>query len=206
MLGVDFVIPDMSYLRRHPSRTLGVVLTHAHEDHIGALPYLLREIDAPIFGTAFTLGLVRQKLEELEIAAPGRPARDLLRPAAVDRAALGSISSGWATAWSTAWGSPSTPPKAWWCTRAISNSAAPPTAAAPTCKSSPAAASAGYWPCSRIRPTSSGRAPPCRTAGSRRPSRRSWRKARGASSWRCSPPTSAGSRPSWTSPGRRAAR
>jgi ribonuclease J len=71
MLGVDFVIPDMSYLRRHPSRTLGVVLTHAHEDHIGALPYLLREIDAPIFGTAFTLGLVRQKLEELEIAAPG---------------------------------------------------------------------------------------------------------------------------------------
>jgi ribonuclease J len=71
MLGVDFVIPDMSYLRRNPSRTLGVVLTHAHEDHIGALPYLLREIDAPIFGTAFTLGLVRQKLEELEVAAPG---------------------------------------------------------------------------------------------------------------------------------------
>jgi ribonuclease J len=70
MLGVDFVIPDMSYLRRQPSRTLGVVLTHAHEDHIGALPYLLREIDAPIFGTAFTLGLVRQKLEELEVGAP----------------------------------------------------------------------------------------------------------------------------------------
>lgn len=71
MLGVDFVIPDMSYLRHHPSRTLGVVLTHGHEDHIGALPYLLREIDAPIFGTAFTLGLVRQKLEELEVGAPG---------------------------------------------------------------------------------------------------------------------------------------
>ncbi len=67
MLGVDFVIPDMSYLRRHPSRTLGVVLTHAHEDHIGALPYLLREIDAPIFGTAFTLGLVRQKLDFIRV-------------------------------------------------------------------------------------------------------------------------------------------
>ncbi len=71
MLGVDFVIPDMSYLRQQPPRTLGVVLTHAHEDHIGALPYLLRDIDAPIFGTAFTLGLVRQKLEDLDVAAPG---------------------------------------------------------------------------------------------------------------------------------------
>jgi ribonuclease J len=71
MLGVDFVIPDMSYLRQQPPRTLGVVLTHAHEDHIGALPYLLRDIVAPIFGTAFTLGLVRQKLEDLDVAAPG---------------------------------------------------------------------------------------------------------------------------------------
>jgi ribonuclease J len=70
MLGVDFVIPDMSYLRREPSRTMGIVLTHAHEDHIGALPYLLKDIHAPIFGTAFTLGLVRQKLEEMETAAP----------------------------------------------------------------------------------------------------------------------------------------
>jgi ribonuclease J len=70
MLGVDFVIPDMSYLRQHQSRIQGIVLTHAHEDHIGALPFLLREIDAPIFGTPFTLGLVRQKLEELEVGAP----------------------------------------------------------------------------------------------------------------------------------------
>jgi ribonuclease J len=70
MLGVDFVIPDMAYLRQHPSRVQGIVLTHAHEDHIGALPFLLREIDAPIFGTPFTLGLVRQKLEELDVGAP----------------------------------------------------------------------------------------------------------------------------------------
>ena len=69
MLGVDFVIPDMSYLRREPSRTIGIVLTHAHEDHIGALPYLLKDIHAPIFGTSFTLGLVRQKLEEMDNTA-----------------------------------------------------------------------------------------------------------------------------------------
>ncbi len=70
MLGVDFVIPDLSYLRANKARIQGVVLTHAHEDHIGALPFLLREIDVPVFGTPFTLGLVRQKLSELEIHAP----------------------------------------------------------------------------------------------------------------------------------------
>jgi ribonuclease J len=70
MLGVDFVIPDLSYIRANKSRIHGIVLTHAHEDHIGALPFLLREIDAPVFGTPFTLGLVRQKLAELEMSVP----------------------------------------------------------------------------------------------------------------------------------------
>jgi len=67
MLGVDFVIPDMDYLRQNQSKVAGIVLTHAHEDHIGALPYLLRELKAPVFGTPFTLGLVRQKMEEYEL-------------------------------------------------------------------------------------------------------------------------------------------
>ncbi len=67
MLGVDFVIPDMAYLRQSRARLAGIVLTHAHEDHIGALPYLLKDIKAPVFGTPFTLGLVRQKLEEFEL-------------------------------------------------------------------------------------------------------------------------------------------
>jgi ribonuclease J len=67
MLGVDFVIPDMDYLRQSRARLAGIVLTHAHEDHIGALPYLLKEFKAPVFGTPFTLGLVRQKLEEFEL-------------------------------------------------------------------------------------------------------------------------------------------
>ena len=67
MLGVDFVIPDMAYLRQSRARLAGIVLTHAHEDHIGALPYLLKDFKAPVFGTPFTLGLVRQKLEEFEL-------------------------------------------------------------------------------------------------------------------------------------------
>ena len=64
MLGVDIVIPDMSYLKQNKSKIAAIILTHAHEDHIGALPYLLRKINAPVFGTAFTLGVVRNKLEE----------------------------------------------------------------------------------------------------------------------------------------------
>jgi ribonuclease J len=69
MLGVDYVIPDMDYLRQNRSRVSGIILTHAHEDHIGALPFLLREINLPVFGTPFTLGIVRHKLEEHELLA-----------------------------------------------------------------------------------------------------------------------------------------
>ncbi len=63
MLGVDVVIPDMDYLVQRRSKIAGIVLTHAHEDHIGALPYLLKEMKIPVFGTPFTLGMVRGKLE-----------------------------------------------------------------------------------------------------------------------------------------------
>lgn len=69
MLGVDYVIPDMEYLRQNRSRVSGVILTHAHEDHIGALPYLLKEMAVPVFGTPFTLGIVRHKLEERDLLA-----------------------------------------------------------------------------------------------------------------------------------------
>ncbi len=62
--GVDIIIPDIRYLRQNRERILAILLTHGHEDHIGALPYVLEEIDAPVYGSAFTLALARPKLVE----------------------------------------------------------------------------------------------------------------------------------------------
>ncbi len=67
MLGVDLVLPDFSYLKSLPVKPLGIILTHGHEDHVGALPYLFKEFDFPVFGTPLTISLVRAKLEEFSI-------------------------------------------------------------------------------------------------------------------------------------------
>lgn len=64
MYGIDLVIPDMSYLIKNKARIKGIVLTHGHEDHIGAIPYFLKEINVPIYGTALTLGILSRKLKE----------------------------------------------------------------------------------------------------------------------------------------------
>ena len=87
MLGIDLVIPDMTYLLEHRSKVRAVLLTHGHEDHVGALPYLLKELPVPVYGTRLTLGLVRAKLAEHRL--PVEPA--LVEVRAGDRCLLGEL-------------------------------------------------------------------------------------------------------------------
>ncbi len=73
MPGVDYVIPDFSWLRERGEKLRGILLTHGHEDHIGALPFLLREFPVPIYGTALTLGILEGKLQEYKVEADLNP-------------------------------------------------------------------------------------------------------------------------------------
>jgi ribonuclease J len=67
MLGIDYVIPDISWLRERSGQVRAICLTHGHEDHIGALPFVLQELNVPIYGTALTLGFVNEKLKEYKL-------------------------------------------------------------------------------------------------------------------------------------------
>src|ERR1043165_8136492 len=67
LLGVDLVMPDLTFLKENQKQIRAVILTHGHEDHIGAVPYFLTEIDVPVYGTAFTLALVDRRLEEYDL-------------------------------------------------------------------------------------------------------------------------------------------
>ena len=62
MLGIDYIIPDFHYLRSRKEKIRGIVFTHGHEDHIGAIPHLLQEVQVPFYGTPLTIGLIKVKL------------------------------------------------------------------------------------------------------------------------------------------------
>ena len=72
LLGIDLIIPDMTFLKENRNRLLALFLTHGHEDHIGAIPYFLREFDVPVFGTPLTLGLVEGKVRQHKSLPPPR--------------------------------------------------------------------------------------------------------------------------------------
>lgn len=88
MPGVDLVIPDVSYLEANSDKIRGMVLTHGHEDHIGAIPYILRQINTPIYGTKLTLGIIKNKLDEHDLAV--KP--ELICVSAGDTVKLGQMS------------------------------------------------------------------------------------------------------------------
>src|SRR5258708_36407415 len=93
LLGVDLVIPDISYLKQNRDKVRAIVLTHGHEDHIGALPYILRDLNVPIYGSRFTLALVKKRLAEAGLLGSAKPFEAVAaRPGGVG-AVLGGVYS-----------------------------------------------------------------------------------------------------------------
>ncbi len=88
MPGVDYVIPDVQYLIKNKDRVAAIFLTHGHEDHIGALPYVLREINVPVYGTRMTLGIVVNKLREFHLEKNTK----LMQVSAGESVKIGSLS------------------------------------------------------------------------------------------------------------------
>ena len=75
MLGIDLVIPDVTYLKNNIDKVKGFVITHGHEDHIGALPYVLRDVNVPVYATKLTMGVIEHKVERTQYDEARRSAR-----------------------------------------------------------------------------------------------------------------------------------
>ena len=120
--GIDSIVPDFAYLEPFAERVDAVLLTHGHEDHLGALPYFLDRWPVPVYGTAFTMGLLEGKLREYGLGAHATCAWWRTSPACPSATAR-SRPSGFPspTASPTPAPSPCTPPWGWWCTRATSS-------------------------------------------------------------------------------------
>ena len=154
MLGIDYIIPDFAYVRERAEQVVGIIITHGHEDHIGAIPHVVRDIPAPVYATPLTRGLIEVKLA---------------RGGASDKVQLNTVQAGrdvwsWAPSRSSsstsrtpfrtrsAWASPRRPD--WSSTRATSSSIFRPwTAGRPTTPSWPSFRSAASTCCFRTRPT-----------------------------------------------------
>ena len=126
MYGIDVVIPDFSYLIKNKDRIRGIFLTHGHEDHIGSIPYLLRDINVPIYATRMTAGLVKLKLEEHRLLNKTK----LITCEAGEVGSPPGSPSPPTTPSPTRCASPSSAVWARWCTPATSRSTPPPSRAA----------------------------------------------------------------------------
>ena len=134
MLGVDLVLPDLRYLEERADRVRAVILTHGHEDHVGALPYLLRRVEVPeVWATRLTLGMVKSKLDEHGLGSARPIGRSSRRRRPSTSARSRPSSSGSRTRSRTRWRSRSTPARGRSSTPATSRSTTPrSTASVPT--------------------------------------------------------------------------
>ena len=156
MYGIDCVIPDVSYLVKHKNRIRGMFITHGHEDHIGAVPYILKKVNIPIYCTRLTAGLIRLKLEEHGLLKSTKIVTvESGMTVKAGKFSVEFIHVNHSIADSVAFAIHTGPLS----TRATSRSTRrPSTARSSTLPASASSASRAFWRCSRIRRTLSARA------------------------------------------------